>query len=119
MGVDTSKLTLVRTYFIGIETKKVPIKGSLNLLMTIRTYPKCHALQQTFMVIKMNLSYNVIHGRPLIHKINAVINNRYPTMKFPTDKEVAIVRESKLISRRCTLTYLKGNKICVGNIQHP
>jgi hypothetical protein len=75
MGVEISKLILIRTYFIGIEMKRVPIKGSLNLLMTIRTYPKCHTLQQTFMVIKMNPSYNVIHGRPLLHKINAVINN--------------------------------------------
>ena len=66
--------------------------GALNLLVTIRTYPRCNIFQQTFMVINIYLSYNVILGRPLIYKISVMINNKYLAMKFFIDKGVATIR---------------------------
>jgi len=69
------------------------------------------------MVIMMNFSYNIILGRSLIRKINIVVNNRYVTIKFPTNKGMAIMRGSHLISRICTLTCIKRkNTLCVDHI---
>jgi hypothetical protein len=64
----------------------------LNLSVTIKTHPRCHIFQQTFMMINTYLSYNVILGRLLIHKINAMINNKYLAIEFSIDKGVATMR---------------------------
>ena len=110
MSVDTTKLTHMRTPFIIIKRKWVAINSVLNFLVIIKTYPRCCMLQQTFMVIKMNLFffYNAIIGRLLLYKINAVINNRYLTMKFLIDKGVTTIKGSQIISRICISTCLKG-----------
>lgn len=56
----------------------------------------------------MNLAYNVILGRPLFLEINMVIITKYLTIKFPIDKELAILKGSQMIFRKCTSICLKG-----------
>jgi hypothetical protein len=46
-------------FLIGIEEKGV-LLSVLDLIVTIDTYLNCQTLQQTFMVIKMDLAYNAI-----------------------------------------------------------
>lgn len=65
----------------------------------------------------MNLSYNIILSRTLIHEINTVINNRYAAINFLSNKGMDIVRGSQLIFRMCTLTCIKRkNTLCVDHI---
>jgi hypothetical protein len=91
----------------------VSIKGALEILVIIGTYPKCPTLQKTFMVIDMTLAYNFIIGRPLLHKINVVISMHYLVLNFLTQRGVAIMKENQGISRHCTFTCLKGKKTLV------
>jgi hypothetical protein len=81
----------MKTPLIEIETKGVPEKAVLNILITIGTNLRCHTLQQIFMVIVMNSSYNTILRRSLLHEINTMISNTYLTMKLSINS-VAIVR---------------------------
>jgi len=72
----------MKTLLIRKSGKGVLVKGVLNLSVIIGIYPKCRTLQKTFMVIKTDLSYNTILRRPLLYKINVIINTEYLTMKF-------------------------------------
>jgi len=46
------------------------------------------------MVIDMALAYNTITRIPLLRKINAIICTWCLVLKFPTPKEVVIIRET-------------------------
>ena len=63
----------MKTPLIEIKGLGVPVKGTLEIQVIISTPPKCVSLQQTFMVINMYLTYNIIIGRPFLHEINVFI----------------------------------------------
>jgi hypothetical protein len=58
--VPLPKLTPLKTSLIGIEGSGVPVKGALELLVVVGTPLKCVSLQQSFIMIDMALTYNVI-----------------------------------------------------------
>lgn len=72
MGIDSSRLTLVKTFLIGIEGSEVSMKEVLQISFIINIYRVCVTIQLTFMIINMTLSYNVIIGRSLLYNINEV-----------------------------------------------
>jgi len=86
-----SRLTPMKNPIIRIESLGIPAKGALEIPITIATPSKCVSLQQTFMVMDMNLAYNTILGRPIMDQINAVINTRNLVLRFPTQKRVATI----------------------------
>jgi hypothetical protein len=59
-----------------IEGSSIPVKGALELPVVMGTPSKCVSLQQRFIMIDMTLAYNFILGRPLLHQINVIINNK-------------------------------------------
>jgi hypothetical protein len=77
IGISSLKLMLVKTFLIGIEGSCVPMKNVLELHVVMGTPLKCVSLYQSFMMIDMALTYNVILERPFLHQINVVINTRY------------------------------------------
>jgi len=86
MGIDPSRMTHMKTFFIRIEGSLVPIKGVLKISVMISTYSRYITLQQTLIMIDIALAYNAIIGRPLMHQINAVISMGYVILKFTTQK---------------------------------
>jgi len=64
-------------------------------------------------VVDMNLAYNIIIRKPLLHKINVIINTRYLVLKFPTLKEVTIMKGNQGASRHYGSTCLKSKKFLV------
>lgn len=65
------------------------MKGALESLVMMGTLLRSVSLQQSFMVIDMEMAYNVILEKPLLHKISVVISTRYLVLKFPTQDGVA------------------------------
>jgi hypothetical protein len=92
MSVDPSKPTLVKTPIIRIKGRGALMKGASNVPITICIYLKYCMLQQIFIVIMMDMVYNVILGRPFLHIINSVISIKYLFTKFHTKKEVEIIK---------------------------
>lgn len=86
MGIDPSRMTHMKTFFIGIEGSLVPVKGAWKISVMISTYSRYITLQQTFMMIDIALAYNAIIRRPLMHQINAIISIGYVILKFTTQK---------------------------------
>lgn len=74
MGINSSRLTSVKTFLIRIEGLKMLMEGTLEITITINTYLKCLTLQHVFIVIDMAIAYNVIIGRSFKYKISATIN---------------------------------------------
>jgi len=86
MSVDPSKPTLVKTPIIRIKERGAPVKGASNVPITIDIYLKYCMLQQIFIVIMMDMVYNVILGRPFLHVINSVISIKYLFYEVPYKK---------------------------------
>lgn len=63
-----------------MKAKGIPIKGALDFFITISTHPKCHTLQKKKIVIKMNLTTNIMLGKHLLHDINIIISMKYLAM---------------------------------------
>jgi hypothetical protein len=53
IGINASRMTLVPTPLVGIEGLAVPVKGAVELTVTVGTAPCCVTIQQTFMVINI------------------------------------------------------------------
>jgi len=67
-------------------------------------------------MVKMNLSYNSIIGRPFFHQINIMINNKYLAIKSLTNKRVTTMRRRQLTSRRCNSSFLnEKNTLILGH----
>lgn len=56
------------------------------------------------MVIKIDLTYNIIFERPLLYEI---ISTKYLAMKFPVDKRMVTVRGNQIVFRKYTSIFLK------------
>jgi len=110
IGIHASKMTLVLTPFIGIERSVMPVKGVVELTVTVGIAPFCVTIQHTFMVIITYLSCNAIIRRPLLHQISVMVNTKYLTMKFLTVKGVVVVKRNQEASRKYANTFLKGKK---------
>ena len=69
------------------------------------------------MVIKINLAYNTIIRRPLLHDINITINTKCLTLKFPTKDNVVTISGNQLIFYKYIFSCLKMKKTIMFNNQ--
>jgi len=113
IGISSLKLILVKTFLIGIEGLCVPMKNVLELHVVMGTPLKCVSLYQSFMMIDMALTYNVILERPFLHQINVVINTRY--FKVPNSEGSShITGKSDNLKTMCT-TCIKSKKMLISD----
>ena len=61
-----------------------------------------------FLVVDYDSSYNMILGRPWIHKMGAVPSTLHQMVKFPTPWGIKAIRGDQEYSRPCYQTTLKG-----------
>jgi hypothetical protein len=113
IGISSLKLILVKTFLIGIEGLCVPMKNVLELHVVMGTPLKCVSLYQSFMMIDMALTYNVILERPFLHQINVVINTRY--FEVPNSEGSShITGKSDNLKTMCT-TCIKSKKMLISD----
>lgn len=62
------------------------------------------------MVIKINVPYNAIFGRPLLNELCAILSPRYLTMKFEIEKEITSVRGDQVEAKKGCMLVTKMAK---------
>lgn len=77
---------------MGIGGKAVKVEESMKLPITLREKNQRGIVKQSFMVARIDVTYNTIFSRPLLNKVSAVLSPQYLLMKFKTDKGVTSIR---------------------------
>ncbi|GMH26976.1 hypothetical protein Nepgr_028819 [Nepenthes gracilis] len=67
----------------GLDNEPVPVQGTIQLEVTLDTYPKTASRTLTFLVVDLPLVYNAILGSPCLTAFGAVTSIPYLKMKFP------------------------------------
>ncbi|XP_042446353.1 uncharacterized protein LOC122031291 [Zingiber officinale] len=107
MQIDTSELQPVVTSFYGFTGNKVQPMDLIKLVISLGSKPLVRTWRSTFIVVESPFSYNVILGRPTLHKFRAAISTFHQKMKFPVGDQVGEVKGEQLISHRCCVDMVK------------
>ncbi|XP_022849864.1 uncharacterized protein LOC111371950 [Olea europaea var. sylvestris] len=95
------KLKTVTTSLQGFGGATVILEGTVDLSVTLGTYPTTVVIVASFLAIKTPMAYNVIYGRPLLNAVEAIPSTYHKVMKFPTNRGVDCVRGDQQASRKC------------------
>ncbi|XP_022869682.1 uncharacterized protein LOC111389058 [Olea europaea var. sylvestris] len=91
LKVPQEKLKMVTTPLQGFGGATVIPEGTMELSVTLGTYPATVVIVTNFLVVKTPMAYNVIYGRPLLNAASAVPSTYHQVMKFPTSRGIGCV----------------------------
>ncbi|KAL2466991.1 Uncharacterized protein Adt_42842 [Abeliophyllum distichum] len=101
LKISPSKIKPVTTPLHGFGGATVIPEGTIELPVTLGTYPASVVIMTNFLLVKAPMAYNAIYGRPLLNAARAVVSTHHQVMKFPTSRGVGCVRGDQQASRRC------------------
>ncbi|XP_022858608.1 uncharacterized protein LOC111379468 [Olea europaea var. sylvestris] len=93
LKIPQERLKVVTTPLQGFGGATVIPEGTVELSVTLGTYPVTVVIVTNFLVVKTPMAYNAIYGRPLLNAASAVPSTYHQIMKFPTSREIGSVRE--------------------------
>ncbi|RDX83648.1 hypothetical protein CR513_35415, partial [Mucuna pruriens] len=94
-------LTKCEGALYGFAGERVPIKGTVELETTIEDRNGTRTILVLYTVVDTEASYNIIIGRPVLNKLEAVVSTHHLCMKFPAGRIVATVWADAIVARRC------------------
>ena len=104
LGLEEGVLTRRVTPLIGFSGEVQQTAGEI----TVPVYAEGVNMPTKFLVVYCDSSYNMILGRPWIHKMGAVPSTLHQMVKFPTPWGIKAIRGDQEYSRSCYQTTLKG-----------
>ena len=100
-GLTNSDLQTYKE-LLSFSEEKVHPNGYVTFYLILGTRPTTRTVKVDFLVVDCPSAYNVILGRPILNKIEAVISIACLTMKFFTNKgEITMIRMNQAMTRRC------------------
>ncbi|XP_057768241.1 uncharacterized protein LOC130988403 [Salvia miltiorrhiza] len=104
MGLDESKLIKKAAVLVGFSGESTTTVGEIDLPI----YAEGVNLSTRFLVVDAPSAYNVILGRPWIHKMEAVPSTYHQVIRFPTKWGVKEIKGEQKDSRACYRTTMKA-----------
>ncbi|XP_022893840.1 uncharacterized protein LOC111408298 [Olea europaea var. sylvestris] len=108
LKIPPEKLKMVTTPLQGFEGARVIPEGTVELPVTLGTYPATVVIVTNFLVVKIPMAYNTIYGWPLLNAAGAVPSTYHQIMKFPTSRRVRSVRGDQHASRKCYVNSIQA-----------
>lgn len=108
MGFQRSQLEPCPGLIIGLTGHEAPAIGVITLPIIVGEGARTATQMAQFTVIDMELAYNGIIGRPLIHDFRAILSQYYQMIKFPTPEGPGIWHSNQAVFRSCYLTAARG-----------
>ncbi|KAJ9546803.1 hypothetical protein OSB04_019346 [Centaurea solstitialis] len=97
MGIERSEVVQRSTTLIGFNGDPMNTLGEMILPVFAKGINK----QTKFNVVDCQSAYNVILGRPWIHKMKAVPSTYHQKIKFPSPRGIQEIASEKKIAREC------------------
>ncbi|KAL2518364.1 Uncharacterized protein Adt_14611 [Abeliophyllum distichum] len=88
LKLSPSKIKPFTTPLHGFGKATVILKGTIELPVTLGTYPTSVVIMNSFLLVKAPMAYNVIYGHPLLNAARAVVSMYHQVMKFSTSRGV-------------------------------
>jgi hypothetical protein len=101
-------VVLVVCHLLGFAGEKVSPLGSIELPVTVGTYPRQKVIMVKFMIVDRSLAYNAIFGRTALNELKAITSTPHLSMKFPTPEGVGVAKGDQREARRCYNLSLKN-----------
>ncbi|KAL2486106.1 Ribonuclease H [Abeliophyllum distichum] len=120
LKISPSKIKPVTTPLHGFGGATVIPEGTIELPVTLGTYPASVVIMTSFLLVKAPMAYNAIYGRPLLNTARAVVSTYHQVMKFPTSRGVGCVRGDQQASRRCYVDSISiKNSVMMLDLERP
>ncbi|XP_021741185.1 uncharacterized protein LOC110707483 [Chenopodium quinoa] len=108
LKLDRKDLKRVNYEVTGFNGSGLTLEGIIELSVRVGERSRRRDVRAEFLVINSPSPYNVIMGRPLIHKIGEVVSTYHLTMAYTTNEgRSAKLRGSQKTSQQCYITALK------------
>ncbi|XP_021751090.1 uncharacterized protein LOC110716765 [Chenopodium quinoa] len=108
MKLDKKDLKRVNYEVIGFNGSGLTPEGIIELLVRVGERSRRRDVRAEFLVINSPSPYNVIMGRPLIHKIGGVVSTYHLAMAYTTNEgRLAKLRGSQKTAQQCYINALK------------
>ncbi|XP_022850864.1 uncharacterized protein LOC111372708 [Olea europaea var. sylvestris] len=104
MGISPKQLKAVKTPLQGFGGGIIIPEGIVELPLTLGVGSTQVTEITPFQVVNTPMAYNIILGRPLLNKIQAVVSTFHLAMKFPTGHGIGVVRGDQMVARQCYVT---------------
>ena len=104
MGAELEKINRRTTVLIGFSGEQKFTIGEITLPVYARWINK----MTNFLVLDCPSAYNIIIGRPWIHRMRVVSSTYHQVLKFPTKRGIQEIRGDKVASKGCYQTTLKA-----------
>ncbi|GKV36705.1 hypothetical protein SLEP1_g44805 [Rubroshorea leprosula] len=101
MQLNPSSLQKHKGPIYGFDNQPVPVEGVITLPRYVGLEPRFRMASITFLVIKMESSFNAILGRATLCELKAVISQPHLCMKFPTPQGVGVLKGNQKMARTC------------------
>ncbi|KAL2513134.1 Ribonuclease H [Abeliophyllum distichum] len=120
LKISHSKIKPVTTPVHGFRGATVIPEGTIELPVTLGSYPASVVIMTSFLLVKAPMAYNAIYGRPLLNAARAVVSTYHQVMKFPTSQGVGCVRSDQQASRRCYVDSISiKNTVMMLDLERP
>ncbi|XP_022843352.1 uncharacterized protein LOC111366903 [Olea europaea var. sylvestris] len=106
--VANFELKVVKTPRQGFGGGVIIPEGIVELPLTLGTGSTQVTEITPFQVVNTPMAYNIILGRPLLNKIQAIVSTFHLTMKFSTGHGIGVVRGDQTAARQCYVTSIRG-----------
>ncbi|GKV17685.1 hypothetical protein SLEP1_g28154 [Rubroshorea leprosula] len=85
----------------GFDNQPVPVEGVITLPIYMGSEPRFRMASVSFLVVKMESTFNAILGRATLCELKAVISQPHLCMKFPTLQGVGVLKGNQKMARAC------------------
>ncbi|XP_043698995.1 uncharacterized protein LOC122649815 [Telopea speciosissima] len=109
-GFEPSTLKPEMAPLYGFSGSPTPIKGSVELLMTMGTAPCQKTIKVNFMAVRVATTYNAILGRPSLNELGTVVPTKHLKVKFPTPNDIGECQTEQKKAQECHAIFLKDIK---------
>ncbi|XP_022873363.1 uncharacterized protein LOC111392285 [Olea europaea var. sylvestris] len=101
MGISPKQLKAVKTPLQGFGGGVFIPEGIVELPLTLGTGSTQVMEITPFQAVNTLMAYNIILGRPLPNKIQAIVSTFHLAMKFPIGHGIGVVRGDQIAARQC------------------
>ncbi|GKV27812.1 hypothetical protein SLEP1_g36936 [Rubroshorea leprosula] len=101
MKLNPSSLRKHEGPIYEFDNQPVPVEGVITLPIYVGSEPHLRMASVTFLVVKMESTFNAILGRATLCELKAIISQPHLCMKFPAPHGVGVLKGNQEMARAC------------------